>query len=244
MDGVIQPLALVVGGTGAIGTAVIDRLNKRGRAVVATYRSQERPARDGATTWARFDTEDAATAAGVAEAVRADGRPLRTLVYAAGVGSTKRSVQETSLAEFQQLWQVNALGFVALWQAVAELARADAARVVAISSEAARTLGSGNGPYSASKAALEALAITLAKEEAAHGVRVNVLSPSLVASPMAENMLAHKGISSPDEYCAALPFGRALDPGEVAGLVVDVATSEHWQYASGQVVRLAADVGR
>jgi 3-oxoacyl-[acyl-carrier protein] reductase len=244
MDGVVQPLALVVGGTGAIGTAVIDRLIKRGHAVIATYRSQERPARDGATTWARFDTDDAATAAGVAEAVRADSRPLRTLVYAAGVGSTKRSVQETPLAEFQQLWQVNALGFVILWQAVAELARADAARVVAISSEAARSVGGANGPYSASKAALEAIVLTLAKEEAAHSVRFNVISPSLLASPMAEAMLARNGVSNADEYYAALPFGRALDPSEVAELVVDVATSEHWQYASGQVVRLAADVGR
>ena len=55
-----------------------------------------------------------------------DGRPLRTVIYAAGIGSTKRSVVDTPLDEFQQLWQANALGFVAVWQAVADLARADA----------------------------------------------------------------------------------------------------------------------
>src|SRR5256886_7348468 len=180
----------------------------------------------------------------MAEAVRANGRPLRRMVYAAGVGSTKRPVVETPLDEFQQLWQVNALGFVAIWHAVAGPARADAASVVAISSEAARTAGGGNGPYSASKAALETILLTLAKEEAAHGVRVNIVSPSLVASPMAETMLAHKGIEAPAEYYAALPFGRALEAGEVAELVVDVAAGEHWRYASGQIVRLAADVGR
>jgi 3-oxoacyl-[acyl-carrier protein] reductase len=244
MNAATQPLALVVGASGAIGAAVVDRLLKRGHAVVATYNRQAQPARDGATTWARFDADDAATAQSVAEAVRTDGRPLKTVIYAAGIGSTKRSVAETPLDEFERLWRVNAFGFIVLWQAVADLARADAARVVAISSEAARSIGSGNGPYSASKAALEAILLTLAKEEAAHSVRLNVVSPSLVASSMAEAMLAYKGVSNADEYYAALPFGRALDPGEVAELVVDVATSEHWQHASGQVVRLAADVGR
>jgi NAD(P)-dependent dehydrogenase (short-subunit alcohol dehydrogenase family) len=244
MEGVTQPLALVVGGTGAVGAAVVDRLTKRAHAVLATYRNRERPARDGATTWARFDAEAPDTAATVAEGVRADGHPLRTLIYAAGVGSTKRPVADTPLAEFKQLWQLNALGFVAIWQAVAGIARADAASVVVISSEAARTAGSGNGPYSASKAALESIVLTLAKEEAAHGVRLNVVSPSLVASPMAEAMLAHKGIKAPAEYYATLPFGRALEVGEVAELVLDVAVGEQWRYASGQVLRLAADIGR
>src|SRR5205823_10178522 len=132
----------------------------------------------------------------VAEAVRVDGRPLRTLIYAAGVDSTKRSVVDTPMDEFEQLWKANAMGFVAIWQATAELARVDGASVVVVSSEAARTAGSGNGPYSVSKAALETIALTLAKEEATCGVRVNVVSPSLVASPMAETMLAHKGIEA------------------------------------------------
>src|SRR6266498_5595676 len=148
MDSVTQPLALVIGGTGTIGTAVIDRLVKRGHAVVATYRNQERPVRDGETTWARFDAEEPATAAAVAEAVRADGRTLRTLIYTVGVGSTKRSVVETPLDEFEQLWQANALGFVAIWQAAAELARADGASVVVVSSEERRVGKEGRSRWS------------------------------------------------------------------------------------------------
>src|SRR6266508_2319602 len=221
MAAVTQQLALLVGGTGAIGTAVVDRLVKRGYAVVATYRGQERPVRDGETTWAGFDAHEPETAASVADAVRADGHPLRAVVYAAGVGSTKRPVVDTPLDEFQQLWQVNALGFVAVWQAIAPVARGQAASVVTISSDAARTAGGGNGPYSASKAALETVALTLAKEEAAHGVRVNVVSPALVASPMAETMLAHKGIADPAGYYRSLPSGRALGIDEVAELVVE-----------------------
>lgn len=243
MDSVTQPLALVVGGTGAIGAAVVDRLIKRGHAVVATYCDHERPTRDGTTIWTRFDAREPKTAAPVVEALQASGGRLRTVVYAAGTGSTRRSVADTPLDEFQELWQINALGLVAVWQAIAPLARADAASVVAISSEATHSVGGGNGPYTASKAALEVTMLTLAKEEAAHGVRVNVVAPSLVASPMAERMLVHKGIDNLAAYYATLPFGRALGIDEVAELVVEVATGEHWRYATGQVVRLSADIG-
>ena len=123
------------------------------------------------------DADEPATAAAVAETVRTDGRPLRTLIYAAGIGSTKRSVVDTALDEFEQLWQANAMGFVAIWQATADLARADGASVVVISSEATRTAGGGNGPYSASKAALETIAAVRALEEGVAPPTLNYEDP-------------------------------------------------------------------
>lgn len=238
-----RPLALVVGGSGAIGAAVVDRLFKRGHTVLATCRGGEQPAGEAAVTWVRFDATEPDSATRIAEALDTEHDPLRTIIYAAGAGSTKRTVGDTPLSEFNLLWQVNAAGLVAVWQAVARSARAGAARVVAVSSETVRSAGAGNGPYTASKAALEAIATTLAKEEAAHGVRVNVVSPSLVASPMAETLLRHKDVPDPAAYYATLPWGRALETAEVADLVVEVATGEHWRYATGQVFRLAAATG-
>lgn len=243
MDSLTQPLALVVGGSGAIGSAVIERLSKRGLSLVATYRDHERPARNGSVTWIRFDADEPTTADRVAEVVRADGRPLRTVIHAVGVGSTKRLVADTPLEEFGELWQANALSLVALWRAVAPLARENGASVVALSSETTQTAGAGNGAYTASKAALEAIALTLAKEEAVYGACVNVVAPSLVASSMAETMLAYKGVTNPAAYYAALPSGRALTVDEVAELVVEVAVAEHWRYASGQIIRLSANIG-
>ncbi|WP_067665789.1 SDR family oxidoreductase [Nocardia miyunensis] len=234
--------ALVVGGSGALGSAIITLLRDIGLSVVATSTTGTEPGTDG-TRWVRFDARDGeAGAAGLARAVEQTGEPVRVLVYAAGAASSKSRLAETTSAECVELLTINAAGLHAVWRAVHPAARSGAARVVVISSQAALTCTPGNGPYSASKAALEAVAVTLAKEEAEHGVRVNVLSPSLIASPQAEHLLALKGETDIDRYYRSLPWGRALTLAEVAQLAVSIVCDPAWGYASGQIVRLGADI--
>jgi NAD(P)-dependent dehydrogenase (short-subunit alcohol dehydrogenase family) len=106
-----------------------------------------------------------------------------------------------------------------------------------------RGAGARNGPYTASKAALEAVALTLAKEEAGSGVRVNIVAPSLVESPQAQTVLARKGVTDTAVYYAGLPWGRALSVDEVAEVIVGIGADEQWRYLTGQVLRMAADIG-
>lgn len=236
--------ALIVGGSGALGARIVAMLADRGHAVVATSTSGTATGPDAAkhARWVRFDARDGGS--GTAELAQAvdEGGPLGVLVYAAGAGSSKSPLALTSWSESVELLTVNAAGLHAVWRAVHPAARAGAARVVVISSQAAVTCTPGNGPYSASKAALEAVALTLAREEAAHGVRVNVVSPSLIDSPMAERLLALKGVTDIEGYYRQLPWGRALSIGEVAATVVALACDPAWQYSSAQVVRLGADI--
>lgn len=237
-----QPRALVVGGSGAIGSAVIDVLLALGYAIVATHRRPDQPAGwNGKVTWARFDTTDRDCAA--LEEALSDDLPLQIVVYVVGTPSSKASIADTDAAEWEELFAVNALGLPLVWRAVAEQARRANARMVVISSQATRTISAGSGPYSASKAALEAIALTLAREEYAAGVRVNVVSPSLVDSPQARAILGRKGVTDPAEHYQSLPWQRALQPSEVAGVVASLAHDPHWAYATGQVFRLGADLG-
>ena len=52
-----------------------------------------------------------------------------------------------------------------------------------------RRYAAGGAPYNMGKAAMEALALTLAKEEAANGVRVNIVAPGLVATDMGHRLV-------------------------------------------------------
>ncbi|MGH3430366.1 MAG: SDR family NAD(P)-dependent oxidoreductase, partial [Mycobacteriales bacterium] len=172
-------------------------------------------------------------------AAAASPGPLQAVVCCLGTPSSKRRIADTDPDEFDAVFAGNVTSVVRLWQAVHERARKAAAGVVILGSDTTATLRADNGAYSAAKAGLEALSTTLAAEEAEHGVRVNLVAPSLVASPLAENVLALKDVSDVDAYYRALPWGRALSPSEVASVAVEIATASHWRYASGQVVRLA-----
>ena len=86
------------------------------------------------------------------------------------------------------------------------------------------------------KAALEALAMTLAKEERGHGIHVNVVAPGLVDTEMGRRLV--KGVMGIDDITtldAGSPYGRVCRPEDVAA-VVRFLCSEAAGYVTGQVV--------
>lgn len=232
-------LALVAGASGAIGEAVVSGLLDRGLTVVATHRTGAPSPRPG-VHWVRFDGSSPDGATHLANEISTISGTLSVVVSTIGMPSSKKLVAETPAAEYAEVFEGNVTAVVRLWHAVHERARAGSAGVVVLSSDTTSSLRPSNGAYSAAKAALEALATTMAVEEAPYGVRVNVVAPSLVNSPLAEEILALKGVTKPGDYYLELPWGRALTPREVAEVAIDVASAVQWQYVSGQTIRLAA----
>jgi NAD(P)-dependent dehydrogenase (short-subunit alcohol dehydrogenase family) len=67
---------------------------------------------------------------------------------------------------------------------------------------------------------MEALASTLAKEERAHGIRVNVVAPGLVETEMGRRLAsATQGVKDMRDLDATMPFGRVCQPEDVANVV-------------------------
>ncbi|MGW0770820.1 SDR family NAD(P)-dependent oxidoreductase [Streptomyces sp. NPDC002676] len=232
------PLAVVTGASGALGTAIRTRLVKEGWQVVATYRT--RPPQDEDSAWVRFDAADEAATLALRRAVASCPGQLRAVFACIGAPSTKQTVTDTNVGEFEAVHQANVVSFVRTWHAIADRARHDGASVLAVGSDAGGAARPGNGPYTAAKAALASLVITLAKEELHNGVRVNLLAPSLIDSPLAHHVMALKGVTDPDAYLEQLPWGRPLSLDEVATTCIDLATAEQWSYATGQVYPLEA----
>ena len=112
--------------------------------------------------------------------------------------------------------------------------------VVMISSTVTDVLGAGYAPYAMSKAAMEALAFVLAKEEREHGVHVNVVSPGLVEAGMGLDYVERMGARDLQDVAALVPYGRVCQPEEVA-TVVRFLVSEGASYVNGQ--RIAVDGG-
>jgi 3-oxoacyl-[acyl-carrier protein] reductase len=105
--------------------------------------------------------------------------------------------------------------------------------VVMVSSFSAQALRVHMGAYSISKAGMEALAYTLAKEEREHGIRVNIVAPGLVDTDMGEGFLGSVGATDKEAYARNAPFGFICQPQDVANAILYLV-SDSGRYVTGQ----------
>lgn len=236
--------ALVTGGGRGVGAAITRALAAAGADVAITYvRDEEKAAATvsaveglGAKCRAyRGSVADPEDNKAVVEAVVADFGGLDLLVSNAGIASRGRTVAGTDAAELEKVLRVHALGPHELCRlALPHLRRRPRSDIVFISSVAASRFMPGGGPYAMGKAALEALAHTLAREERAAGVHVNIVAPGLVDTEMGARLVrATTGAADIRQLDAASPFGHVCSPQEVAEAVLFLVTAG---YANDQRV--------
>jgi 3-oxoacyl-[acyl-carrier protein] reductase len=241
-------VALVTGASRGIGRAIALALAGDGADVAVNYAADAAAAescvreivalgRRALAFRARVDRSDEARAL-VDEAVRGLG-PVDLLVNNAGSEGRERDVADTEEEELLGMLRLNAVAPHQLSRLVLPgMRRQRRGDIVMISSVVTSVLGAGYAPYAMSKSALEALAVVLAKEERAHGIRVNVVAPGLVATEMGRRYLRSTAPSDDfDAAAPALPFGRICRPEEVAS-VVRFLVSADASYVSGQRIRV------
>ena len=243
--------ALVTGGGRGIGKAIALALAEDGADVAINFRRDEDAARETVAEIAKLgrdaraysaSVDDSAQCEGMVRAALADFGKVDILVNNAGVASRGQSVVKTDPAETERVLRTHALGAWACSKLVLpsmrEQPRGD---IVMISSAATLHMAANSAPYNMAKAALEALALTLAKEERRNGVHVNIVAPGLVDTEMGRRLvrgaMGVEDIRTMDERAA---FGHVCSPEEVAA-VVRWVVSERASYVTGQ--RIGVDGG-
>jgi NAD(P)-dependent dehydrogenase (short-subunit alcohol dehydrogenase family) len=242
-------VALVTGGSRGIGRAISLALAEDGADVAVNYRRDqeaadevvariEAMARRARAYRASVDSWDDDLA--MVEAVVADLGPVDILVNNAGIASRGLSIADTDPAELERVIRAHALGPHYLCKLVLPGMRTrPRGDVVMISSTATVFMAANGAPYNMGKAAMEALALTLAKEERRHGVRVNVVAPGLVETEMGRRLVRARGVEDIGTLGAGSPFGRVCQPSDVAA-VVRFLVSGPAGYLSGQRIRVDA----
>jgi len=237
-------VALVTGGGRGIGRAIVLALAEDGADVAVNYRRDEAAAKETvaaaealgrrARAYAAAVDDRAACEAMVASVER-DLGPVGILVNNAGVASRGHSVADTDPAELERVVRIHALAPHALCQLVLPGMRSQTrGDIVMISSAATLFNGPNGAPYNMGKAAMEALAYTLAREERPHGIHVNVVAPGLVETEMGRRLMrASAGIEDLRQLDARSPFGRVCQPEDVAN-VVRFLVSERAAYLTGE----------
>jgi NAD(P)-dependent dehydrogenase (short-subunit alcohol dehydrogenase family) len=180
--------AIITGGTGGLGTAVVDRLLDDGwRVVVPWIAEQElerlRP-RQGLEL-VRADLFDPASVQGVVErAGGAEGAVLRGVVNLVGGFAAPGRVHETPIEEFEEQFQLNLRAtYLVTAAALPYLIDNGYGSIVCVGTRAALRPFSGAAGYVASKAAVIAFAQAVAVEYRDEGIRCNAILPSVIDTP-------------------------------------------------------------
>ncbi len=153
-----------------------------------------------------------------------------------GIASRGKSVAETDPAEMERVVRVHAFGPYYLSQLLVPIMRTQArGDIIMISSVATRRLSANGAPYNMGKAALEALAATLAKEVHGDGIFVNTVCAPLTATEMGERLAkAVYGVERDiHELNEKSGFGRICEPADIANVVRYLVSAQN-SYVTGE----------
>ena len=240
-------IALVTGAGRGVGRAIALALAEDGADVAVNYRRDDDAAAETVAAIeavgrraiaVQASVDDPEADAEMVERVAGDLGPISILVNNAGQASRGQAVADTDPAEVDRLLGTHAVGSHHLCRLVLPHMRAcDRGDIVFISSVATDHMAGRGAPYNMAKAAMEALALTLAKEEQANGIRVNIVAPGLVETEMGRRLVKAGGIDDITALHDAYPFGRVCQPEDVAN-VVRALVGEAGAYVSGTRIRV------
>lgn len=222
-------VAFVAGGGSGIGEATARVLAATGASVVVADRRGEMAERvahgigneGGKALAVAMDvTVQAEIDAALQRTIERFG-VLDILVNCAGV-IKPASLDTLALDDWRNCFLVNVDGALMLARSsLPHLRRSHKAAIVNVSSLAGGRAYPNGGAYGPSKAALISLTRQMALEWAPHGVRVNVVNPGTIDTPLSREHMTPQSIAARQ---ASIPLGRLAHPGEVADLIVFLAS--------------------
>lgn len=225
-----QRTALVTGGTGGIGSAIVRYLAKQGHRVASNYRNPEK-----AEAWRKAmaaegidvclvagDVSDPEACAAMVKEIEEKCGPIEILVNNAGI-TRDTTFHKMKYDQWMDVVNTNLNACFNVTRPVIEGMRARKwGRIVQISSINGQKGQYGQANYAAAKAGMHGFTISLAQENAKFGITVNTVSPGYVATDMV--MAVPEEVRTKIE--AQIPVGRLGKPEEIAHAVAFLTGEE------------------
>ena len=240
-------IALVTGGRGGIGRAIVDRFQREGATVYAADLSEggSLEAGEAPGTFLKLDvTSEKSVQAAMAQ-VQSDHGRLDVLVNAAGI-EIEETIENTTLDMWNKIFAVNVTGTFLVSKYALPLLRAHksagGASVVNFGSYDGFIADPGLAAYCATKGAVHALTKAMACDHGPEGIRVNAICPGYVDTPMLQSFFEGDGSGGEGGDINSLrkavedvhPMRTFGKPEDMANLVNWLASDEA-RYAAGQL---------
>lgn len=235
-------LVLVTGAAGGMGAATVRRLLKGGYRVAGMDISRARLQQlvdetGGALTAEACDQTDKAAVDNAVAALMAKCGPFDVLVNTTGWCGTTRFDQEDA-AYWRKIIAINLESALYVTSAVLpKMIERKQGKVIYIGSDAGRVGTSGEAVYAATKAALGALAKSLARENARHGLKFNVVSPGPTDTPLLQEEIREKP-ELIDRMAKLIPMRRLGQPEDIANAVAFFVSPDS-DYITGQITSVS-----
>lgn len=229
-----KKLALVFGGSRGIGKATVDELIDKGYQVAWTYVSSAPVDTESPDCRAYLvEVSDAGQVRDCFEKVQTDfGRTPDCVVVNAGINLPPAPVSQFADESFEQIMKVNLFGAFNILKCAASLVQ-PGGTIIAVTTSMVRVGIPGGGPYTASKAAVEALIRSMAKELGPSGIRVNAVAPGPVDTDLFNS---GKTDEAKMKAAAMSPLNRIGQPQEVAK-VIGFLASDDASWVHGQIIQ-------
>ena len=231
-------VAIVTGASGGIGRAVAVRLAREGMAVAAHYagnrdRAQQTAdqivAAGGRALLVTADVADEDQVATMFDQVEAEFGGVDVVVNTAGI-MLLSPLAELKLDDFDRMHRTNVRGTFVVDQQAARRVRAGGA-IINFSSSVVKIALPGYTAYAATKGAVDAMTLILAKELRGRDITVNAVAPGPTATPL---FLDGKSQQVIDTMKNIAPLQRLGEPADIAEAVVFLAGPARW--INGQVI--------
>jgi 2-keto-3-deoxy-L-fuconate dehydrogenase len=235
-------VAVVTGGASGIGRAIAERFAKSGASVRILDLNETQAgevargivAGGGNARSIVCDVTDQRRVRRAFNELASEG-PLKILVNNAGI-SHVGSLEGTSEADFEKIFQVNVKGMYNCMLACVEHMKATGGVILNMASIAGSTGLADRFAYSMSKGAVIAMTYSVARDYLSYNIRCNCISPARVHTPFVDGYLHKNYPGRENEFFEKLskaqPIGRMGQPGEVADLTLFLC-SDHASFITG-----------